>query len=347
MFCCLFKKVTVHNSAKLNRISCNNRNNFLGIGGSEGFVKVVQIDLIKKSTDGSNNPLTFSQNLMCHKKKVIVLVWNDIHNKLSTCDEEGVIVVWKFTEKGVWETEMINNREVSFVTDLKWSKQGSHLCFIYDDGHAIVGTVEGARCWGNDIKDKLYLIEWSPDASCILFAVENFNIIVFSSSGYQIGEMEIDPAIRPNRIVTLSWWTNPISENISATLDKHLMVVFKNGLIFLYDDYQDTKPFQFSTHFSEVTQAQWSPNGEIIAVAGSITESGDRRDSVNFYSVEGEFLKMIKIPGNIITSLCWDSIGTKMAITTESIILFALVKQKFKWTYFSDTLVYSFMQESE
>lgn len=130
MFCCLFKKVTVHNTAKLSQINCNSHTHALGIGGSDGFVKVIQIDLLKSKSEANNNNLTFTQNLVCHKKKIIVLCWNDNYDKLTTCDEEGVIIVWKLTEENKWETEMINNREVSFVSSLKWSKQGNYLCFM-------------------------------------------------------------------------------------------------------------------------------------------------------------------------------------------------------------------------
>lgn len=348
MFCCLFKKVTVHNSAKLTRVACNRNNQFLGIGGSDGFVKVVQIDLNKKSSEGTNtNPLSFSQNLVCHKKKVILVCWNDNYEKFTTSDEEGVIIVWKFTEKGQWETEMINNREISHVTDLKWSKQGNYLCFIYEDGHAIVGTVEGSRCWGNDIKDNLYLMEWSPDSSILLFASTNSNLIVFSSSGYQIGEMEIEPMLKSVKIVSISWWTNPISENQSVTMDKHLMIAFTNGIIMLFNDYQDTKPIKFVTEFTEIIKADWNPTGDLIAVAGFVLENGDRKDGVNFYSSEGILEKVLKIPNTTISYFCWDAYGTKLAITTDSIILFALVKKVYNWGYFSDTLVYSFMQEAE
>ena len=94
-------------------------------------------------------------------------------------------------------------------------------------------------------------------------------------------------------------------------------------------------------------KAEWNPNGDMIAVGGNVIENGERKDGINFYSSEGQLLKVLKIPNTAITSFCWDSIGTKLAITTESIILFALVKQKYKWSYFSDTLVFSFMQESE
>jgi len=130
MFCCLFKKVTVHNTAKLSIINCNRNTNTIAIGGSEGFVKIIQIDLLKTKGDANSNPLTFTQNLVCHKKKIILINWNDYQDKLTTCDEEGVIIVWKLTEDGKWETEMINNREISFVSSLKWSKQGNYLCFM-------------------------------------------------------------------------------------------------------------------------------------------------------------------------------------------------------------------------
>ena len=348
MFCCLFKKVTVHNTAKLNIISSNRTSNFIGIGGSEGFVKVVKIDITKPKTDqNSNNLLTFSQNLVCHKKKIVVLTWNENYEKLSTADEEGIIVVWKFTDRGTWEQEMINNRELSYVTDLKWDKQGFYLCFIYNDGHAIVGTVEGNRCWGNDIRDNLYLLEWSPDGSAILFASKNNNMVIFSSSGYQIGELEIDPILKNVMISKLSWWTNPYGES-NNTLEKHLMVAFSNGIILLYDDYYDTKPFKIITEFNEIKGCEWNPSGDMIAVSGIIygNNTEERRDVISFYSPLGNLLKTLKI-NSLITSFSWDSFGTKLAICTDSIILYALIKPKYKWTYFSNTLVYSFMTESE
>ncbi len=189
-------------------------------------------------------------------------------------------------------------------------------------------------------------MEWSPDASTLLFACLNYNIIVFSLSGYQIGEMEIEPMLKNIQIMNISWWTNSFSENQASTLEKHLMIAFANGMIFLYDDYQDTKPFKIITEFTEITKAEWNPSGEIIAVSGCNSDGQERKDALTFYSVNGEVLKTLKIP-SIITSFCWDGLGHKIAITTESLILFTLVKQKYKWTFFNDTLVYSFMTETE
>ena len=138
MYCTLIKKVNVTKSDKLTKIAHNKVTNQIGIGGTNGFVQVVNLDVT------SQNQLNFKQTLESHTSEITIITWNDPFNKLTTCDKSGVIIVWIFNNSK-WETEMINNREQSYVTDLKWSKQGHQLCFIYEDGHAIVGTVEGNR----------------------------------------------------------------------------------------------------------------------------------------------------------------------------------------------------------
>ena len=67
---------------------------------------------------------------------------------------------------------MINNRNKSFVADLKWSPDGNKICIIYDDGAVIVGSVDGNRLWGKDYKYRLAFIEWYSFKSInILFEV--------------------------------------------------------------------------------------------------------------------------------------------------------------------------------
>ncbi len=43
---------------------------------------------------------------------------------------------------------MVNNRKASVVRDMKWSPDGTKICIAYEDGHVIVGGVEGNRRWG-------------------------------------------------------------------------------------------------------------------------------------------------------------------------------------------------------
>lgn len=46
---------------------------------------------------------------------------------------------------------MINNRAKSNVVDMKWSNDGNKIAIAYEDGHIIVGTLEGSRLWAKEI----------------------------------------------------------------------------------------------------------------------------------------------------------------------------------------------------
>ena len=338
MYCTLIKKVNVTKSDKLTKISHNKLTNLIGIGGTNGFVQVVNLDIT------SQNQLTSKQTLESHSSEITLLRWNDQFNKLTTCDSSGVIIVWRLNNN-VWETEMINNREQSYVTDLKWSNQGHYLCFIYEDGHAIVGTVEGNRSWGNDIRNSLYLIEWSPDDNNILLASKNSNIIILTAMGQQLGELIIEPSLFNVQISSLSWWSNYISDSRNITLKKHLMLAFKNGTVALYDNEDDRNPFIIKTNLFDVNKAEWNLGGDVFAISGMIKDE-DNKCGVSFYSSKGEFIKVLKAPEPIIC-FSWDARGTKIALETQNTIYFGLVKPKYKWCFFSNTLVFSYLSESD
>lgn len=69
---------------------------------------------------------------------------------------------------GEWVEEMVNNRKQSTVADMKWSPDGTKIGIIYEDGHVIIGGVEGNRKWGKEFGIKLALLEWSPDSKMLL-----------------------------------------------------------------------------------------------------------------------------------------------------------------------------------
>jgi WD repeat-containing protein 35 len=50
-----------------------------------------------------------------------------------------------------WFEEMINNRNKSVVTDMKWTPNGEKIGIVYEDGAVIVGSVEGTRLWGKEL----------------------------------------------------------------------------------------------------------------------------------------------------------------------------------------------------
>jgi WD repeat-containing protein 35 len=105
--------------------------------------QVLQFDESK----GSNKKevISMNQSLPGHKGRVQVVTWNEEWQKLTTSDENGMIIVWMLYEN-MWFEEMINNRNISIVRDMAWNKEGTKICIIYEDGAVIVGSVEGNRC---------------------------------------------------------------------------------------------------------------------------------------------------------------------------------------------------------
>ena len=344
MYCALIKKVNISKNEKLIKISTNKETNYIAIGGTNGFVQVVDLDVSSDQKNAKGGQLSFSQSLKYHNDDISLITWNDNYDKLTTCDKSGVIIVWKNVDNK-WETEMINNREQSYVTDLKWNRQGQYLCFIYEDGHAIVGTVDGNRSWGNDIRNSLYLIEWSPDGNLILLASRNQNITILSSSGQQLGEVEIEEELKNIDIASMVWWSKYIDENKIITLKKHLMLAFINGDICLYDDENDISPVKIKTNLKKITKADWNINGDCFAICGFLNE-GDSKGCVCFYNSNGEFIKNIKINEPIIC-FSFNAKGTQIALETQNTIYFGIIKQDYKWCYFGETLVYAFLSDQE
>jgi WD repeat-containing protein 35 len=61
----------------------------------------------KASAAGGN--LSQNQTLDGHKGAVLVVDWNHSFQKLTTSDENGLIIVWML-HKDQWYEEMVNNR---------------------------------------------------------------------------------------------------------------------------------------------------------------------------------------------------------------------------------------------
>ncbi len=130
-----------------------------------------------------------------------MVVWNEEYNRLTSSDQNGLIIVWQLN-KGIWVEEMINNRNKSVVRHMKWSRDGSKICIVYDDGMkggcvaimtvtvwcqlgaVIVGTVQGGRIWGKELKGlALTHVQWSPDSKVILFGHSKGEVQIYDSHG--------------------------------------------------------------------------------------------------------------------------------------------------------------------
>lgn len=62
-----------------------------------------------QQSSGSSKALSLNQALEGHSGAVVCAAWNHVHNKLTSSDESGLIIVWTLHD-GTWFEEMINNR---------------------------------------------------------------------------------------------------------------------------------------------------------------------------------------------------------------------------------------------
>lgn len=175
----------------------------MACGGEDGLLKVLKLEQSSTSdpagarrgseatgTNPAPSNLTMNQTLEGHSGGVVVSTWNTQHRKLTTSDAQGLIIVW-ILYKGVWYEEMINNRNKSVVTNMTWNRDGSKICIVYEDGidnayigAVIVGSVDGNRLWGKDLKGCILSnVQWSPDSKNILFGTATGELLLYDANG--------------------------------------------------------------------------------------------------------------------------------------------------------------------
>ena len=100
-------------------------------------MQIINYPQIEAQSQPISREESFSQKQNCfqyipnkhHHGSINLIIWNICYNKLTTVDYSyGVLVVWK-KKNGMFNTEMVNNREESFIKDVKWSKHGDFICF--------------------------------------------------------------------------------------------------------------------------------------------------------------------------------------------------------------------------
>lgn len=191
MFIYLSKKIAIPNSSNIMDLAWSAEHGFIACGGEHGLLKVLKLDSAD-SDDESNKKrkgltipknLSMNQSLEGHNGSVMAVTWNENYQKLTSSDQNGLIIVW-ILFKGSWYEEMINTREKAVVKGMSWTADGNKICIVYNDGAVIVGSVDGNRLWGKELKGlKLSQVEWSPDGKLILIGVLDSEIHVYDNSG--------------------------------------------------------------------------------------------------------------------------------------------------------------------
>ena len=94
MFVSLSKKIAMPNGVELKSLSWSTINGYIVCGGQNGLLKVIK--LATCGPDGAfrtSRQLSMNQTLEGHVGSVTWVCWNEKHCKLTTSDQNGLIIV--------------------------------------------------------------------------------------------------------------------------------------------------------------------------------------------------------------------------------------------------------------
>ncbi|RYG64319.1 hypothetical protein EON64_14250, partial [archaeon] len=295
-----------------------------------------------------------NQTLEGHNGGVMCVTWNPIYRKLTTSDESGLIIVW-IMHKSMWYEEMINNRNKSVVRDMKWTSDGRKIAIVYEDGAVIVGSVDGNRLWGKELKMSLRFVEWSPDSKLLLFVTFDAEVFVFDAEGNKLRSLQIVNQDSLDCMVAAIHWYCPPNQHIyngmhiSRSTIYTLCVAFENGMLQLSRGDDASTAILLDTELHKVDFVKWSTKGTYLAVVGSTKISGRSEKNpafsnnlIKFYTHTGQYVRSLKIPGESIKEISWEAGDLRLSLAVDSFIYFANIRHRYMYTYFHNTLVYSF-----
>ncbi|XP_028927850.1 WD repeat-containing protein 35 isoform X2 [Ornithorhynchus anatinus] len=348
MFIYLSKKIAIPNNIRLRCISWNRDQGFIACGGDDGLLKVLkletQTDDAKLRGLAAPSNLSMNQTLEGHSGSVQVVTWNEQYQKLTTSDQNGLIIVWMLY-KGSWYEEMINNRNKSVVRSMSWNADGQKICIVYEDGAVIVGSVDGNRIWGKDLKGiQLCHVAWSSDSKILLFGMANGEIHIYDNQGNFITKMKLNCLVNVTGAISIAgihWYHG--TEGYVEPDCPCLAICFDNGRCQIMRQENDQNPILLDTGMY-VVNVQWNHCGSVLAVAGSQKAAIQDKDvnTVQFYTPFGEHLRTLKVPGKQMSALSWEGGGLKIGLAVDSFIYFANIRPDYKWGYCSNTVVYAY-----
>lgn len=281
-----------------------------------------------------------NQTLEGHTENIQVITWNESHKKLTTSDQNGVIIVWMIY-KNAWYEEMINNRKKSTVVGMVWSSDGLKICIVYEDGAVIVGSVDGNRIWGKELKGVLLSgVQWSPDGKFLLFSLRSGEVHLYDNQGNFTMRLDIqcnNESDEQVSIVGLDWYDGKHGYVYSDA--PTLAICYENGRIQLMRNESDTNPVLVDSGMNAV-HGRWNHNGSMLAVTGYQYDQEKVTNMVQFYEPTGQHIRTLKVPGKSISCCEWEAGSLRVALAVDSFVYFANIRPDYKWCYFKKTVVF-------
>lgn len=379
----LSKKIAIPNNLRLHCISWNREQGWIACGGEQGLLKVLKLETptgpdAKLQGIAASANLSMNQTLEGHTGGVMCVTWNPLFRKLTTSDENGLIIVWML-HRGMWYEEMINNRNKSVVRDMKWTADGRKIAIVYEDGAVIVGSVDGNRLWGKELTLPLRFVEWSPDGRLLLFVTLEGEVWIYDQDGTKIRSLPLVGQDNYNSlggevaITSIHWHASSVLSvnNNYRTYLVHpdapfsLCIAFDNGKVQLSRGDDDSSAIVLDTDLNSVTYCRWSTKGNIIAIVGTQnvpgtsgkgaeykSSSGQTSNPtiinlVKFFDNFGKPIRSIRIPGDCITAVSWEGADLRLSLAVDSSIYFANIRHTYTWAYFLNTVVFSYQKSRE
>ncbi|TPX32150.1 hypothetical protein SmJEL517_g04695 [Synchytrium microbalum] len=347
MYVYLSKKIAIPNNVRVETLAWDNEASWIAVGGANGLLKVLKLeDAPGDQSNAAASNLSMNQTLEGHHSTVVCSLWNSLHSKLTTSDENGIIIVWVLY-RGIWYEEMINNRNRSVVVAMSWDREGTRICIAYEDGAVIVGGVDGNRLWGKELRSiQLAHMTWTPDGKNILFASVQGDLQLYDGEGNFLSKVAGHGNTMGSliKIATVDWYNGALG--IPDPQRPALAILYENGRLQLSRDERDPSPILIDTLLKR-PKAKWSSNGSIIAVSGiqvPVTTGANAPKElavVQFYDAFGVYLRTLKIPGAYISALAWDRSGVRLAASVDNFVYFANIRLDHLWgTLARDVIVY-------
>ncbi|CAG2104311.1 unnamed protein product [Medioppia subpectinata] len=360
MFVYLSKKIAIPNNHKVRGLAWSRDHGFIACGGEDGLLKVLKLESGGPDAGADGNKaqakglaasrnLSMNQTLEGHSGTVENMCWNEPFQKLTSSDQNGLIIVWMLY-KGSWYEEMVNNRNKSVVRGMAWTFDGQKICIVYEDGAVIVGSVDGNRLWGKELKGmRLSQVEWSPDGRLILFGVLDSEVHVYDQNGNFLTKVSLQ-AIQglyarsaaygtAAQVIGIRWFNGTAVAKSKES--QSLAIAFETGRIQLMRYESDDNPIVFDTEI-RVSSICWNTAGTVLSVTGCVDTEGDnKRNFIKFYNQSGELIQTLRVPGKEIYSSSWEREGLRIALAVDSYIFFANIRPDYKWCYFASTVVYA------
>ena len=214
------------------------------------------------------------------------------------------------------------------------------------DGAVIVGSVDGNRLWGKELKLELSHVEWSPDGRNILFGTLQCEVHIYDEKGNYLSQLPLyclDDAAASTSIIGIDWY-DALSEGVQDATQPTLAIGMENGRLQLMRSEHDEAPILIDTGLT-ASNLKWATNGSVLALSGTYGGGGNREVAmVQFYSPYGQHLRTLKVPGSGIQALSWEGGSLRIALAVDTFIFFANIRPDYKWGFFGDTLVAAYAQ---